>query len=395
MDARRAEGLRRRADALEARAMDLEAEASEDEKALLNLEAANAVKDYLSMSKTEQEALLAEADTYDIRDVETWDLKLESEKALLNMDYDRNIDQLLEFIQGDDRKEQVKKKKKKKSKQVASVKVKATPLTTVRQTLEVEARTDVLKANALDAVTGAGGANAFEPEVDMETALKVKPKEKDVKDMRHDSLKSDTVDGCKKKVKSTMRTEDEEVDRRIAEREAMLEERRCDAESIIESKSKEMRKLITDFEVAEDSRSATLKEVSDIDARVEEMQKLRARLLLKCEAKEEVMSKLTKKRKKLEEFIDSQISKFKSETSQLEADLKDLKLNQSKSDNKIMSGEVKTVESPNLQLLHYIDNKIETKEKELECPVCLEVASVPIFMCDESHLICSSCRPKV
>merc|ERR1712192_67535 len=49
----------------------------------------------------------------------------------------------------------------------------------------------------------------------------------------------------------------------------------------------------------------------------------------------------------------------------------------------------------NLKLLEYIDSKIDAKEKELECPVCLEVACVPIFCCDDQHIICSDCRPKV
>ena len=56
---------------------------------------------------------------------------------------------------------------------------------------------------------------------------------------------------------------------------------------------------------------------------------------------------------------------------------------------------MKPVKTPNLELLDYIDQKIGVKERELECPVCLEVTSVPIFQCDESHLICSSCYPKV
>ena len=50
---------------------------------------------------------------------------------------------------------------------------------------------------------------------------------------------------------------------------------------------------------------------------------------------------------------------------------------------------------PNKELLEFIDNQIKEKEKELECPVCLEVACSPIFMCSEQHLICSTCRPKL
>ena len=55
----------------------------------------------------------------------------------------------------------------------------------------------------------------------------------------------------------------------------------------------------------------------------------------------------------------------------------------------------KLIYEPNKELLEFIDNQIVEKEKELECPVCLEVAFSPIFMCSEQHLICSTCRPKL
>jgi len=50
---------------------------------------------------------------------------------------------------------------------------------------------------------------------------------------------------------------------------------------------------------------------------------------------------------------------------------------------------------PNKEFLSFIDDQINEKEKELECPVCLEVACSPIFMCSDQHLICSTCRPKL
>ena len=47
------------------------------------------------------------------------------------------------------------------------------------------------------------------------------------------------------------------------------------------------------------------------------------------------------------------------------------------------------------KLFNFLSNSIVEKEKGLECPVCLFAATIPIYMCQESHLICSTCRPKV
>ena len=49
----------------------------------------------------------------------------------------------------------------------------------------------------------------------------------------------------------------------------------------------------------------------------------------------------------------------------------------------------------NEKLIDFMAKSIERKEAELECPVCFEVADAPIFMCQQQHLICSSCQPRV
>ena len=51
---------------------------------------------------------------------------------------------------------------------------------------------------------------------------------------------------------------------------------------------------------------------------------------------------------------------------------------------------------PEIQkFLDNINRKIDAKERDLECSICLEVSSAPIYCCDEQHIICSDCRPKV
>ena len=111
-----------------------------------------------------------------------------------------------------------------------------------------------------------------------------------------------------------------------------------------------------------------------------------------CEEKEELVEQLTKKKRKLEENIPQDINAFKEVIGMLENKLEDLRTKPE--DKKLKIGE--HVEAgPNLALLDYISKKIEAKERDLECPVCFEVASAPIFMCSSEHLVCSGCRDKL
>ena len=49
----------------------------------------------------------------------------------------------------------------------------------------------------------------------------------------------------------------------------------------------------------------------------------------------------------------------------------------------------------NQKVFDLLTKQIQEKETELECPVCFETVSSPIFMCSEMHLICSSCYPRL
>ena len=52
-------------------------------------------------------------------------------------------------------------------------------------------------------------------------------------------------------------------------------------------------------------------------------------------------------------------------------------------------------EIANSNLIAFLTKSIEEKEAALACPVCLETATTPIFMCLQQHLVCSSCKPRV
>ena len=186
------------------------------------------------------------------------------------------------------------------------------------------------------------------------------------------------------------------INESIKEKEAKLQEKKKYHQDIIEIKGKEMSNLICNITDAEDQKAMKVKEVVDIDNRLNELQTLRARLIKEAKEKDELMAKLSKKKEKLEVFITSTTTETKSEMASLEQELESLKLQLTKPTMEVQPPEASSpLRQPNLQLLEFITSKIEAKEKELECPVCFEEASSPIYMCDELHLICSECRPKV
>jgi len=107
------------------------------------------------------------------------------------------------------------------------------------------------------------------------------------------------------------------------------------------------------------------------------------------------VEKLENKRKKLESFLEAFAAKAKQKAAVLEMEIKDLKAQLNSEDRKEPVVSVETKIKPNPELLQFINRQIEELEKELECPVCLEVANTPIYKCSDDHLVCSQCRTKM
>jgi hypothetical protein len=47
------------------------------------------------------------------------------------------------------------------------------------------------------------------------------------------------------------------------------------------------------------------------------------------------------------------------------------------------------------EYIEFLETQIREKQEALECPICLQPASAPIYACPESHVICTSCLPKL
>jgi len=60
-----------------------------------------------------------------------------------------------------------------------------------------------------------------------------------------------------------------------------------------------------------------------------------------------------------------------------------------------LSKENEELVETNQAMRTFLQEAIVDKESNLECPVCYQVASPPIYKCYGEHLICSSCLPRV
>ena len=142
--------------------------------------------------------------------------------------------------------------------------------------------------------------------------------------------------------------------------------------------------------------------MSNFETEMFKLKMKKAELLKESNHDEDLIKKLESEKKKLEGCIEKELKKAKKNGNSIEANIQDIegKLTETVKSIGNLPNEVLLLHlvqpvEPNKKLLGFIDKQISEKEKELECPVCLDVVGAPIFMCSELHLICMNCRPKV
>jgi len=198
----------------------------------------------------------------------------------------------------------------------------------------------------------------------------------------------------------------EEMQQVLECKERQAEELRQSVQRMIEEKSKEMTALISAAEQIEDSQALRRKRISKIDAAIkdlatemERMNNEKRETVQECDAAEENIKKIEKKKKKLENFLQSYSTEANTNITKLGKEIDSLQRMLREPEGEASSEPVEAAEvmtKANPELLQFMERQIEAVEKELECPICLEVASqAPIYKCEEDHLICSKCRVKV
>ena len=208
-----------------------------------------------------------------------------------------------------------------------------------------------------------------------------------------------------------LQKENDAIEGEIKKKEKELDDHKEKVEGMIDSRAKEMAKFIGMISQAEDEKEEYRKQVSKLDMEIDDLRKKIAQIKeeqkvldTKCVQCDEQIEKMEKKRKKLEKYMDSEMKKVKNEGDTIKGDIE--KLNDKLAANIKATEDLANSEIPKVEvteppkentsrLLDFLAASIKEKESDLECPVCFETADIPIFMCTEMHLICSTCKPKV
>ena len=166
----------------------------------------------------------------------------------------------------------------------------------------------------------------------------------------------------------------------LVNREAKLHDLLESHIHLVTSKGAEMSQIINKLDNAEEEKSALDKETEKLDAAANELQEKREQLELRKLSNAKNLRKFGEKKKKLEKYLDKVTSEHQITKEQLERDIDELKIYIDSNNVEVLNVE-KSLDWKN-EWLESIESKIADKKKELECPVCLEVALSRFSFCD-------------
>ena len=218
-------------------------------------------------------------------------------------------------------------------------------------------------------------------------------KERAAKEKEEREKKRRTLSVATNKQVDDLRAKIEKVKGQMAREKGKIEE-------VTGSKAKDISVVTMSISEAEDKNDSRVKQVARVDMEIKELEEM---LVRKKSEKQKMtnetardvdqIEKLTKKRMKLEKAIDAEMKRYLESDAKMKKDIEYIEAKIDAIEN-VANGSTDG-SNPNSAMVDFIMQSIESKEKDLECPVCLETAIAPIFSCPESHVICATCRPKV
>jgi len=136
----------------------------------------------------------------------------------------------------------------------------------------------------------------------------------------------------------------------------------------------------------EDESDRMIRRERYIDAEVETLLKEKEAIKLSLKENKETLKSLSVKKTEMDNMIDAEMKKFRERDSEVKGIL-----------SRLSNPDPPKQTNANVDshMVDFLKQAIATKEEDLVCPVCLEIAQTPIFTCPDSHIICSACAPKL
>ena len=210
---------------------------------------------------------------------------------------------------------------------------------------------------------------------------------------------------CKQDLIQNLQDERNEIQEKIDVKEREYEIHQKKLSKFIDMHAQEMSSIIGAITKVEDENAKNNKEIETLHKEIVRMRELQKKLSLKCKENNskieylEGQKKLLEDRGKLEMTLAKTEGEILSKTlQQLNDNLKEnLKTTEDleKNDKTELNKSVEVPNTATTGLIDFLSSSIKEKEADLECPVCMETAEIPIYTCNQMHLICSKCRPKL
>ena len=150
--------------------------------------------------------------------------------------------------------------------------------------------------------------------------------------------------------------------------------------------AKDVATLVTAISSIEDESHKMKKRVKCIDSEVKTLIHEKEAIKLSLAENDEQLKELVARKKEMDEMTDIEMKKFKDRETEVREILSRLSVSHSPRPPSTVADS---------EMIEFLNQSIAEKEEDLCCPVCLEVPQSPIFTCPDSHIICSSCIPKL
>lgn len=169
------------------------------------------------------------------------------------------------------------------------------------------------------------------------------------------------------------------IENLIKDQEETLVHQKEMIEELIETKSFEMRKILESISNADDKKQSAVKAISDNEAKIVKLKLENVQLAEEKDNHVKSKEKFEIKKQKLETYLDSEMDKYRNKKSSIETKIlslrSELETKKIVKESKVSTSPRKTSNHQMQKMISFLDKSIAAKERELECPLCLEVFS--------------------